>query len=96
MMKHTIVTTLMLGMAVVSVAQQKQGGITPQMLQQIARQNTPTTTDRALRNALAANAIDNLAKNQQNARWIPILVWRPRSSRLPTRSRAAVAGCSAA
>ena len=48
-------------------AQQKQGGISPQMLQQIERQNAPTAADRALRNALAANAIDNLAQNRQNA-----------------------------
>jgi bleomycin hydrolase len=48
-------------------AQQKLGGISPQMLQQIERQNAPTAADRALRNALAANAIDNLAQNRQNA-----------------------------
>ena len=48
-------------------AQTKDGGITKQMLQQIEKQNAPTASDRALRNALAANAIDALAKNQQNA-----------------------------
>ena len=48
-------------------AQIKDGGITKQMLQQIEKQNVPTASDRALRNALAANAIDALAKNQQNA-----------------------------
>ena len=37
------------------------------MLEQIEKQNAPTASDRALRNALAANAIDLLAKNQQNA-----------------------------
>ena len=48
-------------------AQTKDGGITKQMLQQMEKQNVPTASDRALRNALAANAIDALAKNQQNA-----------------------------
>ena len=48
-------------------AQTKDGGISAQMLQQIEKQNTPTASDRALRNALAANAIDLLAKNQANA-----------------------------
>ena len=43
------------------------GGISQQMLQQIQQQNAPTASDRALRNALAANAIDNLAQNQANA-----------------------------
>jgi bleomycin hydrolase len=48
-------------------AQTKEGGISAQMLQQIEKQNAPTASDRALRNALAANAIDLLAKNQANA-----------------------------
>ena len=48
-------------------AQTKDGGISAQMLQQIEQQNAPTASDRALRNALAANAIDNLAKNQSQA-----------------------------
>lgn len=50
-----------------AAAQTKDGGITPQMLQQIEQQNAPTASDRALRNALASNAIDALAKNMQNA-----------------------------
>ena len=49
------------------MAQQQAGGITPQMLQEIQKQNTPSVSDRALRNALAANSIDELAKNQDNA-----------------------------
>ena len=48
-------------------AQTKDGGISAEMLQQIEQQNAPTASDRALRNALAANAIDNLAKNQSQA-----------------------------
>ena len=57
----------MLGVLTGVSAQTKDGGITLQMLQEIQRQNTPTASDRALRNALAANPIDNLAKNQANA-----------------------------
>ena len=49
------------------MAQQQAGGITPQMLQEIQKQNAPSVSDRALRNALAANSIDELAKNQDNA-----------------------------
>lgn len=64
---RTIVCSLSLMMTLGLSAQQKQGGISPQMLQQIEQQNAPTPTDRALRNALAANAIDNLAQNRQNA-----------------------------
>ena len=59
--------SVLLTTAVGMSAQQKQGGISPQMLQQIEQQNAPTASDRALRNALAANAIDNLAQNRQQA-----------------------------
>ena len=58
---------VMLVLSLTAVAQPKDGGISEQMLQQIAQQNAPTASDRALRNALAANAIDLLAKNQKNA-----------------------------
>ena len=58
---------MMLVLSLTAVAQPKDGGISEQMLQQIAQQNAPTASDRALRNALAANAIDLLAKNQKNA-----------------------------
>ena len=57
----------LLGMTMSASAQSKDGGITAEMLQQIQQQNAPSVSDRALRNALAANAIDNLAKNQDNA-----------------------------
>ena len=57
----------LLGITVSASAQSKDGGITTEMLQQIQQQNVPSVSDRALRNALAANAIDNLAKNQDNA-----------------------------
>ena len=64
---RTLFMSLSLLTALGLAAQQKLGGISPQMLQQIERQNAPTAADRALRNALAANAIDNLAQNRQNA-----------------------------
>ena len=57
----------LLGMTMSAAAQNKDCGITTEMLQQIQQQNAPSVSDRALRNALAANAIDNLAKNQDNA-----------------------------
>ena len=59
-----LILSLSLMMTMSLSAQQKQGGISPQMLQQIEQQNAPTASDRALRNALAANAIDNLAQNR--------------------------------
>ena len=65
-MKRILLSGILLAALTVS-AQTKDGGITVGMLQQIERQNAPTASDRALRNALAANAIDNLAKNQLKA-----------------------------
>ena len=45
---------------------QKSGGISQKMLQEIQKEQQLTATDRALVNAIAANAIDNLAKNHAN------------------------------
>ena len=46
---------------------QNRGGISEQMLQEIKRQQTTSAADRALHNAIATNAIDNLAQNRMNA-----------------------------
>ena len=62
-----ILIGLCLAASLTASAQTKDGGISVQMLQQIEEQNAPTASDRALRNALASNAIDNLAKNQEHA-----------------------------
>ncbi len=61
------VITLLAAVSLSAAAQTKDGGISQLMLQQIQQQSAPTASDRALRNALAANAIDLLAKNQANA-----------------------------
>ena len=66
-MKKQLIFTVALAACLTASAQTKDGGISAQMLQQIEKQNAPTASDRALRNALAANAIDLLAKNQANA-----------------------------
>ena len=66
-MRKQLILALGLSACLTVVGQTKEGGITSQMLQQIEKQNAPTASDRALRNALAANAIDLLAKNQATA-----------------------------
>lgn len=53
--------------ALTATAQTAGGGISAQMLQQMERQYAAQPAHKALRNALASNAIDNLAKNQANA-----------------------------
>lgn len=66
-MRRQLIFAVVLAACLSASAQTKDGGISAQMLQQIEKQNAPTASDRALRNALAANAIDLLAKNQANA-----------------------------
>ena len=68
MNKQTILMTLGLMLAVGATAQSRQGGISEQMLTQIRKQQTATASDRALHNAIAANAIDDLAKKPSECR----------------------------
>ncbi|MBQ8463367.1 MAG: C1 family peptidase [Prevotella sp.] len=58
---------LSLCLATAAQAQTPSGGISQQMLSEIQRQNQPQPQDRALQNAIAANAIDDLARNHRNA-----------------------------
>ena len=67
--------------ATTAAAQTKTGGISTKMLNEIQSENSLKATDRALVNAIAGNAIDDLAKNHQNAK---------------TRSHLVAAGCSVA
>ena len=64
---RTLFIGMLLGVTLGATAQTQEGGISAEMLQQIQKQNVPSATDRALRNALAANSIDNLAVNEGNA-----------------------------
>ena len=66
-MRKTTVIILTALMSLSITAQTKNGGITTQMLQQFEKQQVATPASRALSNAIAANAIDNLVKNQANA-----------------------------
>ena len=53
--------------ALVCPAQNRDGGITDKMLREIEKEQKLTAADKALMNAIAANAIDNLAVNHENA-----------------------------
>lgn len=67
MRKNTIIATLALTIALQADAQ-TQGSITPEMLAKIQKEQKLTAADNALANAIAANAIDDLAKNRKAAR----------------------------
>lgn len=53
-------------LAMTAMAQTKNGGISEKMLSDIQKENQLQASDKALMNAIAGNAIDNLAKNHQN------------------------------
>ena len=57
----------MLCMALTAQAQTKDGGISKKMLSEIENENMLQPADRALVNAIAANAIDDLSQNRKNA-----------------------------
>ena len=48
------------------IAQTKDGGISPQMLEKIDMAQVHSSTSKALFNAIASNNIDDLAKNYAN------------------------------
>ena len=64
MHKFSLFTLLCL---TVATAQAQSGGITTEMLKEIQGTRTQTVAEKALSNALATNAIDNLAKNFANS-----------------------------
>ena len=60
-------TILLAAASLTTTAQKTSGGITPKMLDDIQKEQKLEASDRALINAVGANAIDNLAQNRQNA-----------------------------
>ena len=66
-MKNVVIIAA-LCVATTAAAQTKEGGISAKMLNEIQSENSLKPTDRALVNAIAGNAIDDLAKNHQNAK----------------------------
>ena len=65
-MKKAIFVFTMAVMACSAMAQREEGGISADMLSRIEKMQTTGATDKALFNAIAANSIDNLAKNFDN------------------------------
>ena len=68
MNRQSLTLAVMLALAASAGAQTqtRDGGISAQMMQQIRQAQKPTTADKALFNAIAANSIDNLAQNYKN------------------------------
>ena len=66
MNRHLLVAGC-LSLAIAAGAQTKQGGISASMLKDIQKEQSQMPVSKALMNAVAANAIDELAKSRQNA-----------------------------
>ena len=65
--KTILIALCLAGMFSSAVAQTKDGGLSAGMLSDIVKETQQAPVSRALANAVAANAIDDLAKNHQNA-----------------------------
>lgn len=64
--RNVWITALCLGISLSMSAQQKSGGISPEMLQQIKQSYQGTAADKAIRNAIGNNDIRKLAINGEN------------------------------
>ena len=67
MNKKIIALCLLTAMGGIATAQKKAGGISSEMLRKIQQTQVKNTQGKAIANALAANNIDDLAKNRDNA-----------------------------
>ena len=67
MKKKTLFVALAMAVALQANAQRKGGGISSELQNKIQKEQKLTAADNAVANAIAANAIDNLAKNRKAA-----------------------------
>ena len=66
-MKKQTIYSLAVALCMTATVNAQTGGISPKMLGEIQKQNKMTPAENALANAIAANSIDNLAQNRNNA-----------------------------
>jgi bleomycin hydrolase len=66
-MKKVTLFSVFMGLTLTLSAQTKNGGITQSMLRDMQKEQQLSNSDRALRNAIAANSIDDLTFNRDNA-----------------------------
>ncbi|MGM9779213.1 MAG: aminopeptidase C [Prevotella sp.] len=66
-MKKQKIYSLAVALCMTATMNAQTGGISPKMLGEIQKQNKMTQAENALANAIAANSIDNLAQNRNNA-----------------------------
>lgn len=66
-MKKQKFYTLAVALCMTATVNAQTGGISPKMLGEIQKQNKMTPAENAIANAIAANSIDNLAQNRNNA-----------------------------
>ena len=66
-MKKQKIYSIAVALCMTATVNSQTGGISPKMLGEIQKQNKMTPAENALANAIAANSIDNLAQNRNNA-----------------------------
>ena len=66
-MKKQKIYSIAVALCMTATVNAQTGGISPKMLGEIQKQNKMTPAENAIANAIAANSIDNLAQNRNNA-----------------------------
>ena len=66
MKKHNFYS-LAVALCMTATVNAQNGGISTKMMSEIQKQNKMTPAENALANAIAANSIDNIAQNRNNA-----------------------------
>ena len=66
-MKKEMIYSIAMALCMTATVNAQTGGISPKMLGEIQKQNKMTPAENAIANAIAANSIDNLAQNRNNA-----------------------------
>ena len=96
-MKRNVISVFCVVCAVATTsAQTKSGGISQEMLKDIQKEVVAEPVNKALVNAVAANSIDALAKNHQNAGALDTYFnVETKKQSITDSGRRAVVGCSA-
>lgn len=63
---NLLLMALAAGVSLAAYGQQANGGISPEMLEQIQKSYEGTPSDKAIRNAISANNINKLAVNSES------------------------------
>ena len=93
--KNLWIAALALGITLSAHGQQSGGGISPTMLQQIKQSYQGTPADKAIRNAITNNDINDVSNKVRLAaaslsNWPPYSIWYPSGKRILASTRSCI------